>query len=81
MHESKLIFVRAGTFGQMTEQVFTHESSGLKLEKPVPAWRFPSSSSKSKGNTINVVQRLGQITAQSRIPAPEILSHLSVLEN
>jgi hypothetical protein len=29
MHDSKLIFVRAATFGQLTEQIFDHETSSL----------------------------------------------------
>jgi len=29
MHDSKLIFVRAATFGQLTKQIFDHESSSL----------------------------------------------------
>jgi len=29
MHDSKLIFVRAATFGQLAERIFDHESSSL----------------------------------------------------
>jgi len=29
MHDSKLIFVRAATFGQLTEQIFDDEGSSL----------------------------------------------------
>jgi len=36
MHDLKLIFVRAATFGQLIERVFDHEKAESKLEKPVP---------------------------------------------
>src|SRR5437660_4633080 len=39
VHDSKSIFVRAATFGQLTKHIFDHGGgSASKLQKSLPAW-------------------------------------------
>src|SRR5258708_34629035 len=40
VHDSKPIFVRAATFGQLTKHIFDHGGSSSKLQKSLPAWHL-----------------------------------------
>jgi len=64
MHDSKLIFVRAATFGQLTEQIFHHERSS-KLEKPVTAWRLLFRTGKPRSSSNVPIARSPQTTRPS----------------
>jgi hypothetical protein len=54
MHDSKLIFVRTATFGQLTEQIFDHEGSILNSKGLGPAWllTFRTSKPQSSSNVL-----------------------------